>query len=174
MNHRGIPTVYRGFRMRSRTEARFAAFFDELKWDWDYEPLDLSGYIPDFLLHFERPLLVETKASQDEVPEAIEKIRLSGWTGESLIMSRAPGVLYADCYRIGDMLRPDGPGGEIVSGKAWLGTCLSCGQPIVHCLDWSSACRLCGADHDGLGHIGDFDPMPAWASATNRVQWRAA
>ncbi len=45
-----IPTVYRGRRYRSRLEARWAAFFDLLGWSHEYEPFDLSGWIPDFLL----------------------------------------------------------------------------------------------------------------------------
>jgi len=36
-----IQTTYRGIRFRSRTEARWAAFFDELGWPWEYEPHDL-------------------------------------------------------------------------------------------------------------------------------------
>lgn len=58
-----IPTKYNGTQFRSRLEARWAAFFDLLKWEWDYEPLDLRGYIPDFLVRVPRqePLLVEVK-----------------------------------------------------------------------------------------------------------------
>lgn len=43
-----IPTKYAGVQFRSRLEARWAAMFDLLKWQWEYEPLDLAGYIPDF------------------------------------------------------------------------------------------------------------------------------
>ena len=43
-----IPTKYNGINFRSRLEARWAAFFDQLKWEWEYEPIDLNGWIPDF------------------------------------------------------------------------------------------------------------------------------
>ncbi len=43
-----IPTVYGGVQFRSRLEARWAAFFDILRWRWEYEPLDAAGWIPDF------------------------------------------------------------------------------------------------------------------------------
>lgn len=56
-----IPTKYAGVQFRSRLEARWAAFFDLCGWKWDYEPIDLEGYIPDFIVAFERPLLVEVK-----------------------------------------------------------------------------------------------------------------
>jgi hypothetical protein len=53
---RGIPTVYKGFKMRSRLEALWARVFDSLGWEWIYEPdIELpesirKGWIPDFLL----------------------------------------------------------------------------------------------------------------------------
>lgn len=58
---RAIPTVYAGVQFRSRLEARWAAFFDVVGWPWEYEPLDLAGYIPDFVLAFPMPMLVEVK-----------------------------------------------------------------------------------------------------------------
>ena len=62
-----IPTIYRGVRFRSRLEARWAATFDGLAWPWYYEPLDLPGWTPDFILHVplgeqvSRPFLVDIK-----------------------------------------------------------------------------------------------------------------
>jgi hypothetical protein len=44
-----IPTEYNGVLYRSRLEARWAVTFDLLKWDIEYEPIDLRGWIPDFL-----------------------------------------------------------------------------------------------------------------------------
>lgn len=45
-----IPTMYSGVQMRSRLEAKWAAMFDKVKWEWQYEPFDLNGWIPDFLI----------------------------------------------------------------------------------------------------------------------------
>ena len=45
--HTGIPTTYNFQRFRSRIEARWAAFFDKMNWPWEYEPIDLAGYIPE-------------------------------------------------------------------------------------------------------------------------------
>jgi hypothetical protein len=36
--------------MRSRLEAKWAAFFDQLGWRWQYEPTEFPGWIPDFAL----------------------------------------------------------------------------------------------------------------------------
>jgi hypothetical protein len=51
-----IETRYKGYRFRSRAEARWAVFFDTLGIRWEYEPdgyvIDGTPYLPDFkLLH---------------------------------------------------------------------------------------------------------------------------
>lgn len=54
-NIKAIQTEYKGYLFRSRLEARWAVFFDELGIEWEYEPegLVLSNgtyYLPDFYL----------------------------------------------------------------------------------------------------------------------------
>lgn len=51
-----IETFYKGYRFRSRLEARWAVFFDAIGAKWEYEPegfelADGTRYLPDFLLH---------------------------------------------------------------------------------------------------------------------------
>jgi hypothetical protein len=41
-------TLYKDVMFRSRLEARWAAFFDLVNWKWEYEPIDLVGWTPDF------------------------------------------------------------------------------------------------------------------------------
>ena len=53
---KAIETEYKGYRFRSRLEARWAVFFDACGVSWEYEPegYDLGNglyYLPDFLLH---------------------------------------------------------------------------------------------------------------------------
>lgn len=68
------PTKYRGIEFRSRLEATWAAMFDQLHWKWDYEPIDLNGWVPDFVIRGEyRELLVEVKPTIDMLPDAIDK-----------------------------------------------------------------------------------------------------
>ncbi len=55
MQPRAIETRYKGYRFRSRLEARWAVFFDALGLAWEYEPegFELPGgvrYLPDFWL----------------------------------------------------------------------------------------------------------------------------
>lgn len=53
-NWKAIETEYKGYRFRSRLEARWAVFFDALGIQWEYEKegYDLDGvrYLPDFWL----------------------------------------------------------------------------------------------------------------------------
>lgn len=68
------PTTYKGIRMRSRLEARYAAHLDG--WDddtaWTYEPrafANQSGqYLPDFrvtVVNIPDPLYIEVKPSME-------------------------------------------------------------------------------------------------------------
>lgn len=49
---KAIETRYKGYRFRSRLEARWAVFFDALNISWEYEPegykLPSGYYLPDF------------------------------------------------------------------------------------------------------------------------------
>lgn len=60
-----IETYYSDVKFRSRLEASWAAFFDLMGWDWEYEPFELKGWFPDFLIshkkHGDGELLVEVK-----------------------------------------------------------------------------------------------------------------
>lgn len=52
---KAIETSYKGYRFRSRLEAKWAVFFDALGVKWDYEPegFEFGGgvrYLPDFWL----------------------------------------------------------------------------------------------------------------------------
>lgn len=62
MHTTGIPTLYDGVKFRSRLEAKWACFFNLMKWKWEYEPYDMNGWIPDFVLFGKnQQILVEVK-----------------------------------------------------------------------------------------------------------------
>ena len=47
------PILWKGMQFRSKLEARYYNHFQNLKWDFDYEPdvPDLIGYKPDYVLY---------------------------------------------------------------------------------------------------------------------------
>jgi hypothetical protein len=103
-----IPTYYHGVQYRSRLEARWAAFFRACGWLADYEPLDLPGYIPDFLLRWPAGQhLVEVKPAT--TPEGLIAVRVKlrsgaqAWLNDPqdraafyLVQLRA--LDHADCF----------------------------------------------------------------------------
>lgn len=69
---KAIETRYKGYRFRSRLEARWAVFFDALGIEWEYEKEgydlgDAGWYLPDFWLP-EYEILAEVKPYP--IPEA--------------------------------------------------------------------------------------------------------
>jgi hypothetical protein len=62
-----------------------------MRWDTQYEPSDLPGWVPDFSLNGQDRLLIEVKmvTGMDDplFRETAEKIQRSGWDGECLIVS---------------------------------------------------------------------------------------
>lgn len=75
-----LETVYAGHRFRSRTEARWAVFFDALgiRWDYESEGFDMDGvlYLPDFLLG-DLDLWVEIKGQTPNEQELLKGMLLS-------------------------------------------------------------------------------------------------
>jgi hypothetical protein len=83
---RSIETFYNGYRFRSRLEARWAVFFDEMGWQYEYEPQGLvlsdgRPYLPDFLLTAARAWIeIKPQApSQEERMTAHDFNRAGEW-----------------------------------------------------------------------------------------------
>lgn len=80
------PTTYNGIHMRSRLEAKFAAFFDQQGYRWDYEPrcyADAEGqYLPDFQLHWARPAFVEIKGATPSCLFDVQAQMQTVWSSE--------------------------------------------------------------------------------------------
>jgi len=77
---RGLPAFHAGVLFRSRTEARWAVFFDHLGIKWDYEPQGFVSagipYLPDFTVYAALGTLwVEIKANWQADPEGVAKWR---------------------------------------------------------------------------------------------------
>jgi len=181
---KAIPTVYNDVQFRSRLEARWAAFFDIVGWGWDYEPFDLDGYIPDFVLKFYKPLIVEVKPIYKwpclvadcrdphcrhdwELAADIKKIRSSGWDGEAIIVGSAWWHGDAGSPLLGKFVQSD-----IFPDDAVGFVCNQCNQASIHAGYGLFECRFAGCG-DGDHHIGDEIDPSLWRMAGNRVQWKA-
>lgn len=93
MEHKAIPTKYRNVQFRSRLEARWAAFFDKKYHSWQYEPIDLDGWIPDFIVKMpDAPMGVPQKSLLIEVkPLMLEECAKIAPIGVTDKMERAIG-----------------------------------------------------------------------------------
>lgn len=86
---KSIDTEYKGYKFRSRLEARWAIFFDFLGLEWEYEPEgyqfdDGTKYLPDFYLP-ELEYWAEVKAKKFNNEEEYKAINLVIETGKPLI-----------------------------------------------------------------------------------------
>jgi hypothetical protein len=92
-----IETKYNGWKFRSRLEARWAMFFDEMGIAYDYEregyEIDMGvWYLPDFYLHLDN-MWVEVKHRDYDDPDAVDKM------GKLVAGLKEPGVIvYGDPY----------------------------------------------------------------------------
>lgn len=99
MSIKGIKTIGpKNIEFRSLSEARWAYLFDVLNFDWEYEPMELDGYIPDFIIDTRtglRNLLVEVKGGEDNnlqdvlnLKKYLPKILKSGWNNNVLLLPK--------------------------------------------------------------------------------------
>lgn len=116
-----IPTTYAGVDFRSRLEARYAAFFDLVEWRWEYEPINLRGWIPDFRVdpayygdYGANFLLVEVKPyrSIDEFKGTVEyKLAIEpnyeDYKTAVALFGHTPAVSYWEAWTAGPMSIPE-------------------------------------------------------------------
>lgn len=97
---KAIETTYKGYRFRSRTEARWAVYFDALGVNWEYEKEgfvmpDGTWYLPDFYLP-DHKAWVEVKG-QCCTTEEYEKCRqLNIGSGQPVIMLIGSPEIFSD------------------------------------------------------------------------------
>jgi len=164
-----IPTVYAGVRFRSRLEARWACFFDLLEMEWKYEPFDLDGYIPDFLVTL-APLIqaiVEVKPALkvEELGPSLDKIRNSGWDDHMLAVGAGP-FHRGDRRTIGYFVNSRDDQGQLA-----LGLCAHCGVFTV-----------ASTKEDRIYCLREQHDLPIatvpkildrlWSVAGNETQWK--
>ena len=171
---KAIPTLYKNIVFRSRLEAKWAAFFDLAQWRWDYEPIDLNGWIPDFQIinKLNKAILVEVKPITELVKEFTDKIDKANQNQYEVLLlgTTLPKELY-NTY-IGWLCEIDG----------WWARAPFCFySKTPNLLDFthesgSFSGRISG-NYDG-GNYGIDDERASaraeifWAIASNNTQWK--
>lgn len=171
-----IRTKYREIWFRSQLEAKWACLFDILGWKWEYEPITLNGYIPDFILP-ECPLLVEVKPafSIGELQQYRLKITESGWTHDALIVGATVNLSGSN---------PSGPSypAHAIGVLGEFGdTVFSWGEGVLAksdshwCLRHDFMCYGCRTGRDCSWKTCNYDIegrlWGLWGEANNRVRW---
>lgn len=122
--YHGLSTSYRGSRMRSRLEVRWAVMIDQLGITWEYEPTKFSlpsgVYVPDFALSWPAGyrLWLEVKPSLN----VLRPVDWARWDefqspGRRLLLAIGPPHAHALPYAVptavergdGVLLLPGGP-----------------------------------------------------------------
>lgn len=108
--------------------------FDHIGWEHVYEPINTSGYIPDFLILGKHPFLVEVKpaATQQDYLAATGKIQqhLTGhWNHEILIVGASPVVAYSE-------ITSDSAPLFGTSGIPAVEKCKCCSDPVSAFIGW--------------------------------------
>jgi len=104
MNIKPIETIYKGYQFRSRLEARWAVFFDQLAIKWQYEvegfQLPSGWYLPDFYLP-EQDCYVEIKPphARPEAGASLPRVYMAGRMTEPCWR---PFSVYSDYYVFDD------------------------------------------------------------------------
>lgn len=177
-----IETTYRGYKFRSRLEAKWACVFDQIKWKWEYEPVDLDGYIPDFYVDFGRDqFFIEIKPSMkaEDLDSAYEKAeRAIQHQARILVLGGSIGSPSSDQQRwelVALMEAGFECGG---TDDVYLAGCPTCRRhvPLTMYGQWGFPCCSSDthADHKHYNYELPADVVGierAWAFAHNETKW---
>ena len=157
------PTIYGGVTFRSRLEATWAAFFDIVKWQWAYEPIDLHGWVPDFIVNEKIAVEVKPIYRIDQMPLEIAKMRASNWPGPLIILGAQPRCYRTDDDKFGWTLKECSfSGSQLFPDVMRWFTCYDEGENLVYSYE----------SEGGMGPSPDFLDE-AWSRASGITRWKA-
>ena len=179
-NIKAKPTMYRGVLFRSRLEAKWAAFFDNVGWCWGYEPCEFNGWFPDFAIYgkYGNIIYVEVKPISEFCHETASKIDNSGCVSDVVLLGQicpipdSAGVSFSEnTVQLGWMREQFGPDDDLYFqwGNAEFGT-------------WDDQIGFCNPEHSWTDPISnkygkfyrknivDFIHK-SWGNACNKTQW---
>lgn len=178
MNIRALPTLYKGRLYRSRLEARWAAFFDLLGWNAEYEPIDLGSWSPDFALWGRdprHPIYVEVKPI-DWWDKVIA--RKMADAGNMVADDDCPMLLLGKCpqWDWGELPLIGWIGARFYYEAKWDGAILGRDECARADIQPSGGGDLLVPEGAVWGSIEGLQPAtfkPLWVEAGNLVQWKA-
>ena len=183
---KAIETRFRNFVFRSRLEAKWAAMFEFLGWDWDYEPVDFNGWIPDFVIYGYKPVYVEVKPVFEFPGDVSKELERSGCSDEMLIVGQK--CLLKDCDAtsfdqfglcfgwLAEFVEGDGLKNEISWQTATFGRWKKGEERIGFCssMGWFRDRISGGYDGGRFGNNGEVtgeEIKKLWAHAHNATRW---
>lgn len=140
------PTRYKGILFRSRLEATWACFFDMVKTEWQYEPLDFRGWVPDFWIN----LKCHRKSSCCNYHELMAEVK-PALTVDQLLSMKKPSMPSLDEW--------------IDPAPTLLGTSPKVSYWVMSCGDGGGVCDM----EYWFGY--DANPNLLWAEASNITRW---
>ena len=177
---KAINTWYKGRLYRSRLEARWAAFFDLCGWQFEYEPIDLDGWFPDFAVYGKdgKPTYIEVKPVMALPAETAKRIHRAalGIDCELMILGQRPfkGGIHDHATSIGWHCERNGP--------YLMGFESGVHAHICQCKDhigfgnsmYWYACRICVVDRTWKSSVDFERGIRLWNEAANVVRYERA
>lgn len=159
-----VETEYRGYKFRSRLEAKWAAFFDLLGWAWEYEPIEFDGWFPDFAIFGDTGNIVYVEVKPVTVLPVKLEARLEAVNIENEIL--VCGMVWHNAWLYDRLWFGDIGYGRWSSGNGKIGFCHGHNSYVD---------RISGG-YDG-GSYGEirlrtYEIANLWAEACNIVQWK--
>ncbi|MCD6539286.1 MAG: hypothetical protein J7K37_01075 [Candidatus Omnitrophica bacterium] len=186
---KGIITYWRYRKYRSRLEARWACMFDLLGWKYEYEPYDLNGWIPDFILVGDTEILVDVKPyttlkefEECELDKIMKAIKGTEKYGKEILLLGCTIFEKAECWASAPALGWLGEFGRTFGEGVRFGYSYSFGYAVFnhnkywgffHDSMWYKD-RITGL-YDGDNHIiipTYEEVLELWNKAGNQTQWK--
>lgn len=169
----GIATEYNGIVYRSRLEAKWAMLMHRMAWQAEYEAIDGSGYIPDFIVQGANPIGMEVKDAVlwqhlHEHADKVDRGMADHWSGVLLVVG-ASNLLIPKRDQCAGVIRDTRNPRSIWMPAQWT-RCRVCDSIAVYD---SQSRRLAPCAHRLEGDLVSVEGLESvWKQVSNWTQWK--